>query len=160
MARRPLLPITLLAALSACQQPAPAGLAAADRAAIRAVADSAIAIVRAGGDWAGPYAALYYSDDAMLLPPYGGPVTGRAAITEWLRQFPPIAHFESRQLDVEGMGDVVWVRGSFALDATPPGSPAPVHDEGQFLEVWQRQPDGAWKVVRDMFSSRLPRTDQ
>jgi ketosteroid isomerase-like protein len=157
MSRRTLLPIALLA-LTACPPPAPAGLTGPDRAAIQAVADSAVAIVRAGGDWAATYAALYYTDDAMLLPPYGGPVTGRAAITEWLRQFPPIANFGAQQLDVEGMGDVVWVRGSYSMDVTPLGATTPVHDEGKYLEIWQRQPDGAWKVVRDMFSSSLPRT--
>jgi ketosteroid isomerase-like protein len=31
----------------------------------------------------------------------------------------------------------------------------PINDRGKYLEVWEKQPDGKWKCVADMWNSDL-----
>ena len=155
MSRRTLCSMALLAVLTACQPPAPVGLSDADKAAIKAVADSAVAIGNTTKDFAA-YAALYYTQDAVVLPPNGGPVTGREGITAWLQQFPPFSNMQFVQVDVDGSGDLAYVRGTYAMDITMPGAPAPVRDEGKYVEIWRRQADGSWRASLDIFNTSMP----
>ena len=37
-----------------------------------------------------------------------------------------------------------------------PGAPGPVHDEGKFVEIRRKEPDGMWLVAVDIFNSDLP----
>jgi ketosteroid isomerase-like protein len=146
----------LVGVLAGCQQPAPAGLSDADKAAIKAVTDSALVLGNAATkDWAA-YTALYYAEDAIVLPPNAEPVGGREAITALLQAFPPISNWEFAQVDVDGVGDFAYVRGTYAFDVTPPGMPGPVHDHGKYIEIWRRQADGSWKVIRDIFNTSVP----
>jgi ketosteroid isomerase-like protein len=144
-----------LASALACQAKAPAGLTDADKAAIKQVADSAVKIANTSKDFAA-YAALYYAEDAVVLPPNQGSVTGRTAIAQWLTAFPPFSNMAFDQVDVDGAGDLAYVLGTYAMDVTMPGAAAPTHDEGKYIEIWRRQPDGAWKATRDIFNSSLP----
>jgi hypothetical protein len=41
--------------------------------------------------------------------------------------------------------------GRYTLDI--PGAP---QDRGKYIEVWAPQPDGAWRIVDDIFNSSLP----
>jgi ketosteroid isomerase-like protein len=152
----PLVVVGTLVLVAACQRRVPAGLSDADKAAIKQVADSAVAIGNTSKDFAA-YTALYYADGAILLPPNGGPVAGRAAITAWFAAFPPFSNMAFDQIEVNGVGDLAWVRGTYAMDVMMPGATAPVHDDGKYIEIWRRQADGSWKAIRDIFnSSSLP----
>jgi ketosteroid isomerase-like protein len=42
------------------------------------------------------------------------------------------------------------------MDITAPGMTVAMHDRGKYLEVYKKQSDGTWKVIRDMFNSDLP----
>lgn len=154
MSRRTLVPIMLAGVLTACQQAVPAGLSDADKAAIKAVTDSAVAVAETK-DFAA-YTALYYATDAVLLPSNGAPVTGRDAITALLQTFPPIANLRFEQLEIDGSGDLAYVYGTYAMDLTLPGASAPVRDEGKYIEIWRRQADGSWKVIRDISNTSMP----
>jgi ketosteroid isomerase-like protein len=35
----------------------------------------------------------------------------------------------------------------------PDGAPGPVEDQGKFLEIRRRQPDGSWLLAVDIFNS-------
>lgn len=47
----------------------------------------------------------------------------------------------------DGAGAWGWTSGRYV--STRPGPEGPVAREGRYLTVWQRQPDGAWKVAVD-----------
>ena len=47
----------------------------------------------------------------------------------------------------DGAGAWGWTSGRYV--STRPGADGPVSREGRYLTVWQRQPDGAWKVAVD-----------
>ena len=143
-----------LAVLSAAAcQPAPAaGLSDADKAVLRQN-DKAIAEAANGNNFAA--AAVHYQDDAALLLPNTPAVQGRQEIQNWLAGNPPISGFTIEPVDVDGRGDLAYVRGNYALTITPPGAAA-LHDRGKFVEIWRKQADGSWKMQWDIFNSDLP----
>ena len=138
----------------ACQ-PGAAGLSDQDKAAIRKVVDEGSKVAVAGkGDYAA-YVQLYYAEDATVLMPNTPPVQRRAAIQAALASFPPITEFKTDIVDLDGRGDLAYVRGDYAMTMAPPGAP-PMMDKGKYVEVWKKGPDGVWKVSYDSWSSDLP----
>lgn len=54
--------------------------------------------------------------------------------------------------DVMAGGDLAVQTGHYAWTITPKKG-KPVSDVGKFVTVWQRQPDGSYKIVRDIANS-------
>jgi len=57
--------------------------------------------------------------------------------------------------DVMVGGGVAVETGTFEW-MLQPKSGAAVKDKGKYLTVWKRQPDGTWKIVRDINNTDLP----
>jgi uncharacterized protein (TIGR02246 family) len=135
---------------------APTPLAATELAAIRAT-DTAFSSAVASGNAAG--VAAIYLPDAHLLSPNAPAVQGRDAIQKFwgglLGAYQVTIDVTSDE--IEGRGDLAYARGHYTLDGTPKakGTP-PLHDQGKFLEILRRRPDGAWHYAVDMYSSDLP----
>ena len=157
--------LTLLALLSltACQPPEPsepvgmtaseaAELTADDRTAIEA-SDEAWAKAALAGDWVA--VAAIYTEDAVLLPPNHEAVEGRAAIQAYFETFPPLSDFQLHSIEVDGVGDIAYVRGHYVLTMTPEGGD-PINDSGHYLEVLRKQADGSWLLYRDIYNSEHP----
>jgi ketosteroid isomerase-like protein len=141
--------------LAACPAATTPEITNEDRVAIRQVVDSAMVLANgATKDWSA-YVDLYYAADAQLLPPNQAAVAGRDALIAFLGGFPPFTDFRLEVGTMEGQGGYAWVHGRYSMTVTMPGA-APAKDEGKYLEVWQKQADGSWKSIRDMFSSDLP----
>jgi ketosteroid isomerase-like protein len=132
--------------------PANAALTDDDRTALRQNGRTIAAVANAGRFAA---AAVLYEDDAALLLPNTPAVAGRRAIEEWMASNPPLSNVTIEAVEIDGAGDVAYVRGNYALTLTPPGA-APIHDRGKFVEIWRRQADGGWKMRWDIFNSDLP----
>ena len=141
----------LIVLFAACKV-APPDLAEADRAAIRAATDSFVANQRARRDSA---TAEMYTEDASLMPPNAGIVEGRAAIRAWLAAFPPMAGFTLTPIEIDGRGDLAYVRGTYSFTLVGADGHAINEDHGKFVEVRRKQA-GKWLVVIDMFNSDLP----
>lgn len=145
--------VALVGALLGCQPASPAGLSEADQQAVRA-SDAASSQHIQAKDWAAW--AGDFTEDAILMPPNGVPVTGRAAIQTWAEAFPPFTDFQTTTEEVEGHGDLAYVRGIYSMTLTLPGAPAPIPDNGKYLAIFRKQADGTWKASRDIFNSDLP----
>jgi uncharacterized protein (TIGR02246 family) len=133
-----------------------APLSAADQAAIRA-ADTAFSTAAGAGDAAG--LAAMYLPNASLMPPNAATVQGREAIQKFWGAFVDAyrVNIALKAEEVEGHGDLAYSRGRYTLDLTPKAKgPAAAHDEGKFLTIFRRQPDGTWLLSVDMYSSDLP----
>ena len=155
---------TLLLGLSAavsvgCQSgssPNPPGaLAAADLAGIRSADSSFMAAANAGDVDA---VVAVYANDAVLLPPNAPPQRGRNAIkTFWgglLQAY--TLKFEVGSDTVEGRGDLAYTVGHYRFTAVPKDKANPgMADEGKFVEILKKQPDGSWKYAVDMYNSNL-----
>ncbi len=141
-------------AFVACQ-PGTAGLADADKAAIRKVGEDSIKIAVSPKPDFGEYVKLYYAEDATVLAANMPPIQGRPALQAFFASFPPMSDFKFDIVDIDGRGDLAYVRGNYSLTLSPPGAP-PITDRGKYVEVWKKGADGAWKATYDSFSSDLP----
>jgi len=100
-----------------------------------------------------------YTEDAHVLFPGQPPVSGREAIVEFFTGF--FAQYTENDFDLvsnEVMVDGAWAfdQGSYRWKGTPRAGGTPEEDHGKYLVILQRQPDGAWKVARDMDNSDRP----
>jgi uncharacterized protein (TIGR02246 family) len=158
-----MLGILVLGVVSACRpkdegsadSSAPAALSPADEAKIRS-ADSTFMAAANAGDVEGILAV--YAGDAALLAPNLPPQKGHDAIKAFWGGFLDAytVRFEVASDTIEGRGDLAYNRGHYRFTAVPKAKGAPgVADEGKFIEILKKQPDGSWKYVLDMYSSNL-----
>jgi uncharacterized protein (TIGR02246 family) len=134
---------------------APVELSPADLAGIRA-ADSAFVAAANAGDVDALTAV--YASDAALLPPNIPPQKGRQAIRSYWGGFLKAytVRFEIGSDTIEGRGDLAYNVGHYRFTAVPKAKANPgVADEGKFVEILKKQPDGTWKYLVDMYSSNL-----
>lgn len=92
---------------------------------------------------------VFYARDAMLLPPDAEPVRGRAAIVDYLKGLRAQAGkgvFGVMRTTTEG--GLAYIAGTAAFPA--------MGLDCVTLETYERQSDGSWKCVVDMFHSRKP----
>jgi uncharacterized protein (TIGR02246 family) len=141
--------------LFACQRGA-APLADNDRNAIRTgVANLDKAMLAA--DW--PSAASIYANDGMVLRPNGLAAQGRPAIQKLFSGFPKVSAFHRSIEEIEGYGDLAYVRALYEVTMAPTGGEVPRLDRGKVLAGWRRQPDGSWLVTRAVWNSDLAGSD-
>ena len=147
---RQLLGVVVSALAIGCSPAGPARFSEADKTAIRAAEDSFVAYGRSRRDSA---TAALYTENAILMPPNQGAVEGRAAIRAWLEHFPAMSEFTLSPIEIDGNGDLAYVRGTYALTiAAASGKPA-TPDHGKYVVIRRRQPDGKWLIAVDIFNS-------
>lgn len=146
------LPVLAVLAVSvaACAGGA-ASLSDADIATIEETAESFAAA--ANDDWGG--VAAFYTEDAVLMPPNGPAVQGRAAIEAFFGAFPPMSGFTLNPVEIDGRGDLAFVRGTYSMTMEIEGMP-PVQESGKYIEIRRKQEDGSWLLAADIFNSDTP----
>jgi len=124
-------------------------------------ADDDAATIRAGTvDWVKAYNAgnvdavvAQYADDAVIMPPGAAPVSGKAAIKQYIAkdiagaQAAGVAFVLGSANDVKVSGDMAWHSGTFSI-ANKAGATV---DTGKYLEAW-RKAGGKWHIVRDIWN--------
>lgn len=152
--------LALLLTAAACQ-PAPEAepqaemqptFTAEDEATIRSMAETYPDAVMAGDleTYLG-----YYAADAVRMPPDEPMYQGYAAIQEALDALPPITGFTVTPQVVAGDGDLAWARGAYTLDLAPPDAD-PVSMVGKWQAIYERQADGSWVCVSDIWNTDMP----
>jgi uncharacterized protein (TIGR02246 family) len=137
--------------LAGCGQAKP--LNEADKAAIRAVADSFTALVRAGNDSG---VAALYTENVVMMPPNEGIVEGRAALRAYFATLPPSVEIQLVPIDVDGRGDLAYVRGTYQLTIPAMGGQPAMTDRGKYLEIWRRGGGREWRIAVDISNSDQP----
>jgi len=89
--------------------------------------------------------------DIVLMPPGAQLIKGTDAVIEWMQQG-PAPEGSLNPEDVQGSGDIAYVRGNFDLimkinDSTQ------VSENGKYVEIWRKMEDGSWKVQTDVWNS-------
>jgi ketosteroid isomerase-like protein len=64
-----------------------------------------------------------------------------------------VSILEAKRL--EESGDLAYASGVYDLTLSPPGS-GTISDNGKYVVVYRRQPDGTWKAIADIFNSSRP----
>jgi uncharacterized protein (TIGR02246 family) len=147
--------LILLAACS--KQPAPpTDTRATDEASIRA----------ASTDWSKASqakdvekAVSFYADDAMQMPDNGPLVKGkdniRAGWQKMLALPGPGLTFVTTGVEVARSGDLAYEYGTYDF-ATQNKQGKITDEQGKYIVVWKKQPDGSWKVAADIDNPDAP----
>jgi ketosteroid isomerase-like protein len=93
-----------------------------------------------------------YAENAVIMPPDHTPITGRQGIAEFLESFPNMKAFENTVEEIDGDGNMAYVRGRFRMEMVPEPGAEPVVEEGQYIEIRKKQPDGSWPLTHDIFN--------
>ena len=98
--------------------------------------------------------AEFYSEDATLFLSDRPPVKGRPAIEAALQEF---ANADAKLVPVEPLeicssGDMGVCAGTYVFKM-PSDKGTPIEQNGKFVTVFMRQPDGSWKAVIDSLLS-------
>lgn len=103
--------------------------------------------------------ASYIAEDGYFLPANGPRLQGRTSIQSSLDQLFQMPGLELRwQADVAEVaesGDLGYTMGSFLETVEGPEGET-VSREGKYVTVWEKQQDGSWKVVADIFNYDAP----
>ena len=128
-------------------------LSADDRATIERAADAYVAAMNSA-DWR--RVARSFSEAAVRIPPNEEPHEGRESIERWLGGIEELGSYELIRDRIDGEDGIAYIRGRYAITLRPVGAPAPLSDEGDFLEIWRKESDGAWRIIEAMWNTRLP----
>jgi ketosteroid isomerase-like protein len=131
---------------------APAGLSEADHTAMHQLTDD-FGTKAVAKDFNA--LSMFYTEDAVVMPPNEAAVTGRAAIKTWFEALPPLTAFKLTEVSSDGVGDLGYVHGTYEMTFTLPDSTV-VTDHGKYVEVRRRQADGSWLISHDIFNTDMP----
>jgi uncharacterized protein (TIGR02246 family) len=96
-----------------------------------------------------------YTEDVVLLPDGEPAIVGRPAARAAHEAF--FERWEARQeidnTEIVVAGDWAFMRGSWLLTLEPRAGGDETRVRGKHLVIWRRQPDGAWKVARDIWNA-------
>jgi ketosteroid isomerase-like protein len=99
----------------------------------------------------------FYTDDAVMLtsnaPMARGPAGIGSAYNSFLTSMHPVLNFAPDRI-VQSC-DMAYEYGHYTMQVTPPGGSAQ-SDQGNYVTVWRRQPNGDWKIVADSVNSSVP----
>lgn len=86
------------------------------------------------------------AEGVVYMPPGSQPLVGRESVRELFKRHPWDTLAET-PAEIEGRLDFAIVRGKYTGAAQ--GMPL----SGYYIEVWQKQPDGAWKITRKVWNT-------
>jgi uncharacterized protein (TIGR02246 family) len=95
-----------------------------------------------------------YTSDAIAFPPDSEMIRGNEAIGEFWKATRD-SGVQSAALttdDVGRSGDIAYEVGKVSLTIQPVGK-EPTTSAAKYVVVWKRQPDGSWKLHRDIWNS-------
>jgi ketosteroid isomerase-like protein len=100
--------------------------------------------------------ASHYSDDAVLMITNRPPMSGHDAIVQGMG--PALADvnfaldFANQKTLVSNSGDLAYSRGTYNVSYSHPETKQSVTEHGSYVNIYQKQADGTWKIVEDLTS--------
>ena len=96
-----------------------------------------------------------YADDAVLMPPDAPPATDHDAMFAFLTKDMANSHTAGVSLRMDAdtagsSGSTGWHSGTYSVLNKDDGK---VLVTGKYVEVWQKQADGQWKMIRDIWNN-------
>ena len=98
-----------------------------------------------------------WTEDGVQMPPNEALIVGKDRIRERngavLEQFGFEMDITNEEVAVAD--DWAYSRGVFGATLTPKDGSQPIPIDGKFMTILRRQPDGTWKIHRDIFNSNV-----
>jgi uncharacterized protein (TIGR02246 family) len=99
-----------------------------------------------------------WTEDGVQMPPNEPPIIGKdqiliankAAFDQFTYEM-EITNEETRVA-----GDLAFSRGIYTATLSPKNGNQPALVDGKFMTILERQPNGSWKIHRDIFNSNVP----
>jgi ketosteroid isomerase-like protein len=99
----------------------------------------------------------FYCDDVVSMPNFHPMVKGKVDLkrkTEAiLATGMKFESLESTTLDAQGSGDMVYEIGTFRQTILMPGAQEPLEQNGKYVTIWKRQPDGKLRIAVEIYNS-------
>ncbi len=95
-----------------------------------------------------------YTPDAIAFPPDSEMIRGNEAIGDFWKatRDSGVQSATLTTVDVGRSGDVAYEVGKVSLTIQPVGK-EPTTAAAKYVVIWKRQPDGSWKLHRDIWNS-------
>ena len=98
-----------------------------------------------------------WTENGIQMPPNEPPVIGKDQIQKRnkaaLDQF--TVEIEITNEEIRVAGDWAFSRGTYTATFSPKNGDPPVPVDGKFMTILKRQPNGGWKIHRDIFNSNV-----
>jgi len=87
-------------------------------------------------------------DNCVMIPPNAPPLIGKEAIRKDQQQsFDQYTYYGDEEVvDFRVSGEFAFSRGTWAYSLTPRAGGESKKLNGHFIDIYQKQPDGAWKL--------------
>jgi uncharacterized protein (TIGR02246 family) len=103
--------------------------------------------------------SAFYADDGSILSPNMPILTGKQTIKDGLKPMLADPQFSlalmATRVEVSKSGDLAFTQGPYKFTFSDVRGNR-FEDEGKYLTVWHKLPDGTWKIVEDTMNSDLP----
>lgn len=104
-------------------------------------------------------ALAFYTDDAMLMTVNQDPIHGRPAIAAHVadsRKQTELVNNNHQVIHAEGNAEMVILVNQFGWVFKVLATGETVSVPGKGIHVWQKQPDGNWKILLDIHNTNIP----
>jgi uncharacterized protein (TIGR02246 family) len=101
-----------------------------------------------------------YAPDATLMMGGQAPLSGAEALRGSLTREVADPAFsialDNKRTEVGAGADLAYTAGAYHVTYTDPGTRKPVSEDGHYVTVFRKQPDGGWRAVEDIASPGPP----
>ena len=101
-----------------------------------------------------------YTDDAVSMPPEMPMMKGKDEIAKGTKMDfnsgIKYTSFIANTIEVYETGNVAYEVGTYKSVFIPAHMKYEISDHGKYLDIWQKQSDGSWKIKYDIWNSDVP----
>ncbi len=99
-----------------------------------------------------------WTDNGIHMPPNSPPITGKKRIRTRIKSELDQFRFNLRitNEEVRVAGEWAYARGIYTAALTPKQGGEPMFIDGKYMKVFERHPDGSWKIHGDIYNSNVP----
>jgi len=100
-----------------------------------------------------------HTDDTVWMPLNEPSIYGKAELTEWYQeyfQFFRVISFTETERDSNVIDGWAIERWGYMVAIAPVDGSDRIRDDGRFLAIWKREPDGIWRMAQAMINSIRP----
>lgn len=98
------------------------------------------------------------TDGVVFMPPNTPRLVGKEAVRAWAAPYLDAyqIHWDKTTLEFTVVGEWAIEQYAYVEDDAPKAGGPRLQDTGKGINIYHRDPDGVWRVARDVWNSDLP----